>query len=78
LRAFENRVLRRILRLKTDKMAGGYRKLHKKEILNLYSSPNIIRIIKSRRMKWTGQIARMGRERLHIGFGWESRKERDH
>jgi hypothetical protein len=45
---------------------------------NLYSSPSIIRMIKSRRMRWTGHVARIGRRGLYIGYWWESRKEGDH
>jgi hypothetical protein len=60
---FENRVLRRIFGPKMDGVAGGWRKLHKKELHNLYSSPSIIRINKSRRMRWAGHVARMGEER---------------
>jgi hypothetical protein len=52
LRVFENRVLRRIFGPKTDEVTGGWRKLHNEELHNLYSSPSIIRIIKSRRMRW--------------------------
>jgi hypothetical protein len=63
LRVFENRVLRRIFRPKRDEVTGGWRKLHYKELHNLYSSPSIIRIIKSRRMRWAGHIARMGERR---------------
>jgi hypothetical protein len=60
---FENRVLRRIFEPKRDGVAGGWRKLHKEELHNLYSSPNIIRIIKSRRMRWVGHVVRMGEKR---------------
>jgi hypothetical protein len=56
---FENRVLRRIFGLKRDGVTGGLRKLHNEELHNLYSSPRIIRIIKSRRMRWAGHVARM-------------------
>jgi hypothetical protein len=59
LRVFENRVLRRIFRPKKDGVTGGWRKLHNEELHNLYSSPSIIRIIKSRRMTWAGHVARM-------------------
>jgi hypothetical protein len=52
LRVFENRVLRRIFRPKRDGVTGGWRKLHNEELHNLYSSPSIIRIIKSKRMRW--------------------------
>jgi hypothetical protein len=57
LREFENRVLRR------EEVTGDWRKLHNAELHNLYSSPNIIRMIKSRRMKWAGHVARMGETR---------------
>jgi hypothetical protein len=57
LRVSVNRVLRRIFRPKRDGMTGGWRKLHNKELHNLYCSPSIIRIIKSRRMKWAGHVA---------------------
>jgi hypothetical protein len=57
LRVFENRVLRRIFRPKRDEMTGDWRKLHNEELHNLYSLPSIIRMIKSRRMKWAGHVA---------------------
>jgi hypothetical protein len=59
----ENRVLRRIFGQKLDKATGELRKLHNEELHNLYSSPSIIRQIKSRRMRWTGHVARMGEEK---------------
>jgi hypothetical protein len=58
LRLFENRVLRRIFGLRRDKVTGGWRKLHKEELRDFYSSPSTIRIMKSRRMRWTGHVAR--------------------
>jgi hypothetical protein len=63
LRVFENRVLRRIFGPKRDEATGEWRKLHNKELHDLYSSPGIIRIIKSRRMRWAGHVARMGEKR---------------
>jgi hypothetical protein len=60
---FENRVLRRIFGPKRDEMTGECRKLHNEELHNLYSSPDIIKQIKSRRMRWAGHVARVGEER---------------
>jgi hypothetical protein len=62
LRVFENRVLRRIFGPMRDEVAGGRRKLHNKKLHNMYSSPSIIRMMKSRRMRWAGHTARMGDE----------------
>jgi hypothetical protein len=59
---FENRVLR-IFGPKRDEVTGGWRTLHNEKLYNLYSSPSIIRMIKSRRMKWAGHVARMGERR---------------
>jgi hypothetical protein len=53
-------------------------KLHNEELHNLYSSPNIIRMIMSRRIRLEGHVARMGRREMHIGYWWESQKESDH
>jgi hypothetical protein len=58
---FENRVLRRIFGPKRAEVIEGWRKLHNEELHNLYCSPRIIRMIKSRRMRWAGHVARMGR-----------------
>jgi hypothetical protein len=60
---FEKMVLRRIFGSKRNGVTGGWRKLHNEELHNLYSSPSIIRIIKSKRMRWTGNVARMGEKR---------------
>jgi hypothetical protein len=60
---FENRVLRRLFGPKRDEVTGAWRKLRNEELHNLYSSPDIIRQIKSRRMRWAGHVARMGEER---------------
>jgi hypothetical protein len=63
IEVFENKVLRRIFGPMRDVVTGGWRKLHNEELHNLYSSPSIIRIIKSRRMRWAGHVARMGEKR---------------
>jgi hypothetical protein len=63
LRVFENRVLRRIFGPKRDEVMGEWRKMHNGELHNLYSSPDIIRQVKSRRTRWAGHVARMGEER---------------
>jgi hypothetical protein len=72
---FENRVLRRIFGPKRDEVTGEWRKLHNEELHNLYSSPNIIRQIKSRRMRWTGHVARMGEERKVRSVGGKARRK---
>jgi len=64
LRVFENMVLRRIFGPRRDEVTGKWKRLHNKELNNLYSSPNIVRVIKSRRMRWAGNVARMGEERV--------------
>jgi hypothetical protein len=63
LREFENRVLMRIFGPKRDEVMGGWRKLHNEELCDLYSSPSIIRMIKSRRIKWAGHVAGIGENR---------------
>jgi hypothetical protein len=63
LRVFEKRMLRRIFGPKRDDVTGDWRKLHNEELHNLYSSPNIIRMIKSRRMRWAGHVSRRGATR---------------
>jgi hypothetical protein len=63
LRVFENRVLRRIFGSRRDKVTGERRRLHHAELMDLYSSPNIMRVIKSRRRRWAGHVARMGERR---------------
>jgi hypothetical protein len=60
LRLFENRVMRRIFGPKWEKAAGGWRRLHNEELHNSYTSLNVIRVIKSRRMRWAGYVAHMG------------------
>jgi hypothetical protein len=78
LRVFENRVLKRIFGPKRDEVTRDWRKMHNEELHNLYPSPSIMRMIKSRRMRWAGHVARMGRRGVHIGHVWESQNERDH
>jgi hypothetical protein len=68
LRVFENRVLRRIFGLKRNEEAGDWRRLRNKKLCAEYSSPNIIGVIKSRRLRWAGHVARMGRVEVHTGF----------
>jgi len=71
-------VLRRIFGPKRDEVTGEWRRLHNEELNDLYSSPNIVRVIKSRRMSWAGHVARMGEERGCIGSWWGNRREGDH
>jgi hypothetical protein len=75
LRVFESRVLRRIFGPKSEEVTGEWRKLHNEEIYNLYSFPDIIRQIKSRRMRF---IRAWGRREKCTRFWWESPKKRDH
>jgi hypothetical protein len=71
-------VLRRIFGLKRDEIIGGCRKLHSKEHHNLYCLPNVIKMIKLRRMRWAGHVACMGIRGMRVGFWWKSQTERDH
>jgi len=68
LRVFENMLLRRIFGPRKDEVTREWRRLHNKELNDLYSSPNIVRVIKSRRMRWAGHMARMGEERVVYRF----------
>jgi len=63
LRVFENMVLRRIFEPRKDEVTGECRRVHNEELNDLYSSPKIVRVIKSRRMRWAGHVARMGEEK---------------
>ena len=63
LRVFENMVLRRIFGPRRDEVMGEWRGLHNEKLNDLYSSPNIVRVTKSRRMRWAGHVARTGEER---------------
>jgi hypothetical protein len=69
----ENRVL---FGPKREEMGGGWRRLHNEELHNLYTSPNIIRVIKLRRMRWEGHVAHIGEVKIHKNFGWETLRKR--
>jgi hypothetical protein len=71
-------VLRRIFGPKRDEVTGEWRKLHNEELHDLYSSPSIIRIVKVRRMRWAGHVARMGGKGMRIGCRWEIQREGGH
>jgi hypothetical protein len=77
LRVFENGGLRKIFGPKREE-DGSWRQLHNDELHDLYSSPNIVRVIKSRKMKWAGYVARMERGRVFTGFWLGCPKARDH
>jgi hypothetical protein len=73
MRVYENRVLRRIFGPKKDEVTREWRKLYNEMLNDLYCSPNIFRVIKSRRITWEGHVARMGvEERRTQGFGRET------
>jgi hypothetical protein len=69
----ENRVLRRIFGSKRYEVTGGWRKPHNEELHNMCSLPNIIRMNITRRMRWAGHVARMGRRGMHIAYWWKVR-----
>jgi hypothetical protein len=71
-------VLRRIVGPKRDEVTREWRKLHNEELNDLYSSPDIVRVVKSRRMRWAGHVAHMGRGEAYTGFCWRNLRERDH
>ena len=72
LRVFENRVQKKIFLLKRDDVTVKWRRLHNLELYEVYSSRNIIRAIKSRRMRWAGHVARMGDVQVHTGYWRET------
>jgi hypothetical protein len=69
---FENRVLRRIFGPKREEVAGVWRRLHNEELHNFYTTPNVIKMIKSRKMRWTGNVARMGDWKCIQNFSWRT------
>jgi len=71
-------VLRRIFGTKRDEVTGEWRRLHNEELNGLYCSPNIVWVIKWRRMRWAGHVACIGEERVCIGSCWGNRREGDH
>jgi hypothetical protein len=75
---FENRALIRMFGPKRDEVTGEWKKLHNEELHDLYSSPSIIKIMKARRMRWAGHVARMGRIGTRIDCWWESQREGGH
>ena len=76
-RVFENMVLRRIFGLRRDEVTGEWRRLHNEELNDLYSSHNIVRLIKWRRLRWAGHVARMGEERrVHRVLMWKPEGKR--
>jgi len=77
LRVFENMVLGRIFRPRRDEVTREWRRLHNEELNDLYSLPNIVRVVKSR-MRWAGHVAHMAEERGCIGCWWGNRREGDH
>ena len=73
---FDNMVLRRLFGPRRDEVTGEWRRLHNEELNDLYSSPNFVRVIKSRRMRWAGHVARMGEVRSV--YRWPSRARDGH
>jgi hypothetical protein len=78
LRVFERRVLRRIFGPRRDEVRGEVRKLHNEELNDLYCSPDIVGVIKSRIMRWAGHVERIGRGEVYTGFWWGNLRERGH
>ena len=78
LRVLEDRVLRRTFGSKREEVTGEWSKLHNEELNGLYCSPNIVRVMKSRRMRLAEHVARRGRGEAYTGFWWGTLRERDH
>jgi len=79
LRVFENLVLSRIFGPRRDEVMGEWRRLHNEELNDLYSSPNIVWVIKSRRMRWAGHVVCIGEERgVYRVLVWQTEEKRDH
>jgi hypothetical protein len=75
LRVSENRIWRGIFRSKTDEVMGVWRKLHNEKLPNLCPPPGVMRMIKSRRMRWVRHVAVMGEKRMLIGYWWKARRK---
>ena len=78
MRFFENRLLRRIFGLKRDEKTEEWRELHNEKLNYLYCSRNILRVIKSRRMRWARHVASMGGREVYTGFWWGNLRVNDH
>jgi hypothetical protein len=78
LRVLENRMLRRIFGPKKGEVTGEWRKLHNEDLNDLYSSPNRVRVIKSRRIRWAEHVVRRGRGEEYTGIWWGNLRERVH